>query len=122
MKHTTITAIVIVLLSVQCTFDNEDDFFDDDKDSCSTENVLFSAQVNPVMEASCISCHNSSNPSGGINLSGYEHVKSAAQSGMLLGSIRHDEGFSKMPQLGNKLPDCTIAQIEAWIAQGMKNN
>jgi hypothetical protein len=31
-------------------------------------------------------------------------------------------GFSPMPKSNAKLSDCTIAQLEKWIAQGAPNN
>lgn len=113
---------VTATLMWQCTYHNEDDYFKDNPDICYTDNMSFSTHVQPVIQSNCISCHNNSNTSGGINLSTYENVKTTVESGRLLGAIRHDQGFSPMPQMAAKLPDCTISQIEAWIDQGLKNN
>ncbi|MBN2264116.1 MAG: hypothetical protein JW735_14450 [Prolixibacteraceae bacterium] len=116
--------LILVLLALigflSCTSHNEEEYFSNN--NCSTENISFSETVFPLIENSCLSCHNSNNSSGGINLSNFESIKSSAQSGQLLGSIKHTAGYSPMPQFGEKLSDCTIAQVEAWIEQGMKNN
>lgn len=122
-----VRALLLIFLSTifmwQCTYHNEDDYFNDNPDICHTENMSFTENVFPVLESNCISCHNNNNnASGGIILASYEQVKTAAESGRLLGAIRHDTGFSRMPQNENKLPDCTISQIETWIDQGLKNN
>lgn len=103
-----------------CTNHNEEEYFGNN--SCNTDNISYSETIFPIIENSCLSCHNSNNSSGGINLSNYESIKSSAQSGQLLGSIKHSSGYSPMPQFGEKLSECTIAQVEAWIEQGMKNN
>jgi mono/diheme cytochrome c family protein len=121
IKSYLLSAITAIALT-QCTYHNEDDYFKDNPDICYTDNVTFGDDVFPVMQQSCISCHNNNNASGGIDLSDYENVKKQAEQGSLLGSIKHEETFSPMPKFSDKLPDCTISKIEAWIEQGTKNN
>lgn len=42
--------------------------------------------------------------------------------GKLYGSIAHTTGFAAMPQSGNKLSDCQIAQVKKWIDAGAPQN
>ncbi len=94
---------------------------------CDTIGTIeFSQQVWPIIQLNCVGCHNSSLASGNVNLDGYTHVKTYAdlkRSGIsvLIGSIRHLNGFFPMPQNG-KLEECDIRQIEIWIEQGEQNN
>lgn len=74
------------------------------------------------MNAYCVSCHSSGNPSGGIMLDTYSGVKAAADAGALLGSITSDPNFSFMPKGGNQLSTCNIGYVRNWIKEGAKNN
>lgn len=89
---------------------------------CDTSSVQYSSFIKPVIDTYCKGCHSGNSPSGGINLSTYNGVKTIALSGQLVGSSTWANGFSQMPQGGNKLDDCTIAKFEAWIAEGAPEN
>ncbi|MAT53949.1 MAG: hypothetical protein CMN32_05670 [Saprospirales bacterium] len=89
---------------------------------CDTASVSFAQHIWPVINSSCKGCHSGTNPSGGIDLSNYTGVKAVALNGKLLGAINWEQGFTPMPQGGNKLPDCTIAQVKKWIEEGAMDN
>jgi len=91
-------------------------------DSCDTENVRFSVEIQTILESGCISCHNVAAPSAGIRLDSYDLVVQEAESGRLLGSIRWEPAYVNMPFGGAQLSDCAIEQMELWIADGMPNN
>jgi uncharacterized membrane protein len=114
--------IIMLVFFSACTWHNEVEYFGSETDTCSTENMSYAVDINPVIQNSCVSCHSSGYASGGINLEGYENVKPYAQSGELIKVIKHEQGVSPMPQNSDKLPDCTINKINAWIEQGIKNN
>jgi len=86
---------------------------------CDTNRTILYGEVNSIFNLNCIGCHNTNNPSGGWDLSNYEGVKSAANSGVLLGSIEWLPGYSKMPKSASKLPNCDISKIKKWINDGM---
>jgi mono/diheme cytochrome c family protein len=90
--------------------------------SCDTTELSFTQTIQPIFQRSCTGCHGAAVVNAGIRLHDYEHVVQAVQSGRLLGAIRHDAGYSPMPQGGNKLPACEIDQIAAWIEAGTPNN
>ena len=89
---------------------------------CDTMNVTFSGTVNPILQQNCLACHSNANPTAGISLEGYDNVVNATTSPAFMGAIRHEEGYAPMPQGGNKLSDCKIAQIQKWIDDGTPNN
>jgi cytochrome c5 len=95
--------------------------------SCDTLNpVGFAAQVKPIIDSYCVSCHNAASSSGGVNLNGYDQVKKYAETlrngiPLLVGVIRHKSGFKAMPP-SSSLDGCSIRQIELWIEQGKLNN
>ena len=89
---------------------------------CNTENVSFSSTVFPILDMHCTGCHSGNDARGNVKLDSYGEVKKKADDGGLYGSIAHLSGYAKMPRNANKLPDCDIAQIKAWIDAGAENN
>jgi cytochrome c5 len=95
--------------------------------TCDTVNpIQFAAQVKPIIDSYCVSCHNASSSSGGVNLNGYDQVKKYAEmlrngTPLLVGTIRHKSGFKAMPP-STTLDECSIRKIELWINQGKLNN
>ncbi len=89
--------------------------------SCDSTNFKFSTAIKPMIENKCQGCHNPNSLGGGIDLSTYAGIKSAALSGKLFGAISWANGFSNMPQ-NSKLPACEIGQIKKWIDAGSLNN
>ena len=111
-----------MFLANSCTYHNEDDYFKDNPDICYTEDVSFSADIFPIMESNCISCHNATDLTAGIDLSDYSKIKSLAETNLLLGVIKHNDGFARMPLNASKLSDCDISKLEVWIEKGFMNN
>jgi mono/diheme cytochrome c family protein len=93
-----------------------------DEADCDTLNVTFSGTVWPTIELNCFGCHSGASPSGGVSLEDHADMVAAVNSGRMMGTIRHEPGYSPMPQNGAKLSDCTISQIQKWINDGMPNN
>lgn len=89
---------------------------------CNTENISFQNDLTPIFSTYCYSCHTGSTPEAGINLSVYSDVKSVADMGVLYCAVAHLQGCTNMPLGGNKIPQCDIDQIKAWIDDGAPNN
>ena len=84
---------------------------------CDTTDVTFSAAVWPLMETFCAGCHSPGNPAGGIVIADYSDVVSLAGDGRLMGSIRYEEGYARMP-ISQQLSECNIMLLEKWIGDG----
>lgn len=89
--------------------------------NCDTAKFTYAAVIKPIMDGSCVGCHNTASLGGGINLSNHAAVKAVAVNGKLMGSITHAAGYIAMPQ-GGKLSDCQIKQVDKWIKAGSLNN
>lgn len=83
--------------------------------SCDTNGITFTKFVQPTLDRNCLSCHNNSYAMAGINLEGYDNIKSSAITGMLMKSFS-----GKMGNYMNN--NCEISKIQAWINQGSLNN
>lgn len=89
--------------------------------TCDTTAYTYQETISPLLQGYCVGCHTISSLGGNINLSNYEGVKASIDNGRLVGSIKHESGFSPMPK-GGKLSDCQITQITKWINGGAPNN
>lgn len=86
---------------------------------CSNKALTYSKDIKPIIETNCSKCHNA-NEKAGYNFLKIESVKKAALNGELLGTIKHQKGFPKMPEFAHKLDQVYIDKIECWINNGMK--
>ena len=119
LKSFIIVGIVIFMQS--CYYDNVEDLYPQ-LPECDTTNVTYSNNVWPIINSNCTGCHGGNAPAGNIRLENYNDISSAANNGSLLGTIRHENGWSPMPKGGGKLNNCDIAKIETWVNQGTPDN
>lgn len=90
---------------------------------CDTVSVSYASDIQPIMDLHCLGCHSYPAASGaGIALDSYASLSSYAASGLLLGAIAHQTGYTAMPLGTPKLPDCKIATIRNWITEGTLDN
>ena len=83
--------------------------------SCDTTSVTYNTTILPILtNNSCLGCHSSS---AITQLDTYDAVKIAGQNGKLLHAVTWDNTntYLPMPSGGNKLSDCNINKISAWI-------
>jgi hypothetical protein len=91
--------------------------------TCDTTNVTYASTITPLITRyACGNCHSGNAPTGGFTLTSYNGLKAKVTDGRLLGAITHANGFSPMPQGGNKMSECDINQFRAWINRGALNN
>ena len=92
--------------------------------ACDTVNMHYTADVLPILQSFCYSCHGngSTGGSGGISLDGYDNLKKWAGNGYLIGNITHATGFVPMPYQLPKLSDCNINIISDWVLRGALND
>jgi hypothetical protein len=80
---------VAVFLS-GCYYDISEELYPNNgTTNCDTASVTFSGSINGILQANCITCHNSSLASGNVNLDGFANVKTYADNGKLMGVITH---------------------------------
>lgn len=84
---------------------------------CGTMSVSYITDIKPILEQNCNRCHGRA---GGYNFAEKADVTRSAQNGTLLGTIKWQHGFSKMPAGATQLDAATIAKVECWINNGMK--
>jgi len=126
MKQTVKISLLLLLAFINgCYYDSEEKLYPQLSTSCDLSNVTYTANVKPILQASCLSCHSNSkagNSGGGVKLENYADVLISVNSGKLMGTINHAIGYQAMPQGGGKLTDCEINQLQKWIDNGKLNN
>lgn len=111
--------ICMVALSA-CYYDVEEILYP--PSSCVTTNMSYQTNIEPILERNCYVCHSAAVNTASITLEGHSKLVQYVNNGLLLGAIRHEPGFTPMPQNASKLIACDIAKIEQWIADGAPNN
>jgi len=89
-----------------------------DSAGCDSTNVTYTKSIQPIINMWCLSCHSGSNPSNGLSLETYDQVVACANSGRLMGALRHELGYFAMPQGGTSLSTCEINLFQKWINIG----
>ncbi len=90
---------------------------------CNTvKEISYKTDILPILEPNCASsgCHNDKSRKQNISVLNLNDVKKAASNGVLLGTIKHEKGYPKMPLFKPKLKDEEIQKIECWVKNGMK--
>ena len=103
-----------------CYYDSEEDLYP--ATDCNTANMSYQTDIAPILERNCYSCHSAAANTANITLEGHSNLVNHVNSGRLLGAIKHQSGFTPMPQGAPQLIDCDIAKIEQWVATGAQNN
>ena len=127
--------IVLILLIVSTLLACDDTLTVQDVDNkiIPDKNVSFSQHIYPVFQVKCISCHNATNPDGGLDLTTY----SAATSDLTIIFPRNPDNskiiwaiegnrppIQPMPPIGYSRPFTAnqIKGIRTWITEGALDN
>ncbi len=122
-----ISIVILSLFLSACYYDNLDELHADKGlvSDCNddTTAVTYTRDIKPIMLNNCGSdnsgCHQAGNLISQISLSTYNDVSAVALTGQLLGAVTHDPNYKPMPNVDDKLSDCKINKISAWINQGL---
>ncbi len=87
-----------------------------------TPRVLYARDVQPILKAHCVSCHDGKNTGGGLRLDTPEGVLKSVKKGDFLLRVHGEGGKPRMPLNFPALPAEKVKTLEAWIAQGAKTD
>ncbi|HLP04411.1 MAG TPA: hypothetical protein VK152_03180 [Paludibacter sp.] len=108
----------------QCVYNNEEDLYPGQTETCDTTNITFSGKVAPVLRANCLACHGNSvaaSNGGGIRLEDYSDVSANIQ--RLFGAMSHQPGYIPMPKgISSKIDECQINAVRIWKEAGTPDN
>lgn len=95
------------------------------KDKVTTEfascgdTVSFSQDIQPLVEANCVGCHNDVAPANDVILT--NHTRISNEANRMVNSMQAS-GMELMPYGGPALSDSLIQLFQCWILQGKLDN
>lgn len=123
MKLLSVMALMGLFTFSSCLYDKLEEM--ENIAPCDTSDVTYTKDIKPLIATNCgpdNSCHQLDGSDSEIPLVSYEPVKGVAETGQLLGAVTHDVNYEPMPKDADKLSECNINLIKAWINQGLKEN
>ena len=122
-----VSLLAIVLSFSSCYYDKSEEVYPPNAAPCDTTAVSYKTDIVGILSPNCYSCHSTvaAPISGNSNiLDQHSEVVKLANSGQLLNAIEHTNvpATKFMPQGGQKLSNCNIDIIKAWINAGAPNN
>jgi hypothetical protein len=118
---------LVIFFTPSCTSVSKEELI---PPGCDTVGMTYQADVVPILQAHCYTCHSAVNPSSGFPLEGYINLHpytvdtAGGRTCTLVGNISHDPGYHPMPYpIGTPMIDtCLIHQIIDWVNRGAKND
>ncbi len=124
MKYILILTAASTLLSLNaCYYDKADKLYPN-ASACDTGNMTFTKSVQPILKANCTDagCHTVANANAGIELETYSGTMLVVPQDKLINAVKYLTGGSKNMPPTQKMTDCNINKIEAWIRRGSPEN
>ncbi|MBK6543891.1 MAG: hypothetical protein IPO78_12355 [Saprospiraceae bacterium] len=121
MRYQFLFLFVFILSLNSCFYDSEETLYPNPP-ACDTMEVSYNLDVSPILQSRCYNCHGNNNTVSIYEFEGYTDFLNFIALNRFLGSINHESGFTAMPLGGEKIPNCEIKILEAWINQGTLNN
>jgi hypothetical protein len=124
LKHSILLFAAAAALTLSsCYYDSEEELYPGTAGgNCDTTAVSFSATIQPILAANCNSCHNATTANGGVITDNYDALMIPVNAGVFHKAVNHLPGAVPMPFNGQKLPQCELMKINAWLNQGAPNN
>ncbi len=116
MTRKIIGVLIITAGITGCVYNKEELLYPGSSD-CSTLNISFSADIQPIIQSSCAvaGCHDASSGNKGGPFINYTQIKNKAT------TIKNQVVAGKMPQ-GSTLTSNQIKLIRCWVEKGALNN
>lgn len=114
-----ICILSIFSILTSCSDSSPEDLVDNDP---ITQVVTYQADVFPIVQSQCISCHNDNFASGNNSYSTYQQFRDATENGNVIDRIIRDFSDPLLMPQGNRLPEASINLILQWEADGYLEN
>lgn len=96
---------------------------DDDDDTCETTDLTYDNFAEDFLVTNCATlggCHVAASKDDAAvgSFVTYEDAKVIVDRGNIIKAINHEDGISNMPKGEEKLDDCSISKLTAWVNAG----
>lgn len=113
-----IFAALAVFTQTSCYYDNEVEQFG--VMQCDTVGISYIADIKPIIDANCRSCHTPGGQQESSPFDTYEQLKQYTTDQIITDRV-YGNGVALMPPTG-ALSDCAQLKIRAWVNAGAPNN
>lgn len=113
-----IIAIVVIFSQSACYYDNEAEQYG--VTPCDTVSISYIADIKPIVDANCISCHAPGGQQESSPFTNYDEIKLYTSDRQIVDRV-YGNGAALMPPSGS-LSDCAQLKIQAWVNAGSPNN
>ena len=102
-----------------------------DKKKPDAAGVSFAKDVQPILKATCMKCHDAKNKKGSLDLTSYDTLKKGGKGGAAFTAGDPDKSAivtaisgdkPDMPKKADPLKKDQVDLIAKWIKEGAKNN
>lgn len=111
-------AIWAIFSQTACYYDNEVEQYG--VVVCDTTDISYSADIWPIINSNCISCHAPGGEQEFSPFDTYDGLKAYTFNREIVDRV-YANGVNLMPPTG-ELSDCNKLKIEAWVNAGAPNN
>lgn len=119
MRIAPILALIIAIAAESsCYYDNVEELYG--TSPCDVTAVSWTADIQPMIQQNCLGCHSGAGASAGLDLSTYMSVKTHSSS--LVNRMNKPNGDPLMMPPSGPLSNCTLNQMDAWVAAGTPEN
>ena len=123
--------LIFLILSTLIACDDTLTVQDVDAKVIPSSNVSFAKHIYPIFQVKCISCHNATNPDGGLDLTTYSTATADLNvifpgnpdNSRIVWAVEARPGISPMPPIGYKsFTQNQIQGLKTWIKEGALDN
>ena len=118
MNALRILALILTLSLASCYYDHADELYG--STPCDVSSVTWTVDIQPMLQAQCVSCHSGASPSGGKDLSTYANVK--LYLGGAVSRMNKPLGDPLIMPPSGPLATCILNKLDAWVAAGALEN
>ena len=112
------TAFALLSVLSGCYYDNAEELYG--TTPCDASAVTWTVDIQPMLQANCVSCHSGASPSGGKDLSTYANVKTYL--GGAVSRMNKPLGDPLIMPPSGPLSTCSLTKLDAWVAAGALEN
>jgi hypothetical protein len=112
--------LLATLITSSCYYDNSEQLYGTGA-SCDSV-ATWTIEIQPLVQAQCVSCHQGVSASGGLDLSTHLSVQNSVLNGAMLDRINRSAGDPLAMPPSGPLSDCNKAKVRVWTRAGALPN
>ena len=118
--HVFLLVLLAMLSTSSCYYDNAEQLYGTGA-SCDSV-ATWTNEIQPLVQAQCVSCHQGVSASGGLDLSTHLSVQNSVLNGSMLDRLNRSAGDPLAMPPGGPISECNKAKVRVWKRAGALPN